>query len=292
MVMIKFATYNIQYGVGQDGRYDLTGIIAELQDQDVICLQEVTTNWAACNRDMQPDMLAEALNLYAVYAPAWETDDSRRGTDGVITNARRGFGNMVLSRWPIVYSRPHSMERPRTEVPAEFHPHTDFPRSALEVVIDFDGTALRIFSVHLSHLPGTQQESQVEALKQLVFSLPQEAPMWEDHPRISQFSQNQAAPSVPQSSLLLGDFNFEPDSALYTAMLDPPPGQAGGLVDGWAASGNDAAAEQTCVENDGRLSRLDYMFASNDLRANIQTARVNQNTKASDHFPVYFVVEV
>jgi endonuclease/exonuclease/phosphatase family metal-dependent hydrolase len=292
MVKVRIATYNIQYGVGQDGRYDLARVIAELQDQDVICLQEVTTNWAACNRDMQPDMLAEALNLYAVYAPAWETDDSRRGTDGVITNARRGFGNMVLSRWPIVYSRPHSMERPRTEVPAEFHPHTDFPRSALEVVIDFDGTALRIFSVHLSHLPGTQQESQVEALKQLVFSLPQEAPMWEDHPRISQFSQNQAAPSVPQSSLLLGDFNFEPDSALYTAMLDPPPGQAGGLVDGWAASGNDAAGEQTCVENDGRLSRLDYMFASNDLRANIQTARVNQNTKASDHFPVYFVVEV
>ena len=292
MVMIKFATYNIQYGVGQDGRYDLTRIIAELQEQDVICLQEVTTNWAACNRDMQPDMLAEALNLYAVYAPAWETDDSRRDTDGVITNARRGFGNMVLSRWPIVYSRPHSMERPRTEVPAEFHPNTDFPRSALEVVIDFDGTALRIFSVHLSHLPGTQQESQVEALKQLVFSLPQEAPMWEDHPRISQFSQNQAAPSVPQSSLLLGDFNFEPGSALYAAILDPLAGQAGGLVDGWAASGNDAAGEQTCVENDGRLSRLDYMFASNDLRANIQTARVNQNTEASDHFPVYFIVAI
>jgi endonuclease/exonuclease/phosphatase family metal-dependent hydrolase len=184
------------------------------------------------------------------------------------------------------------MERPRTEVPAEFHPNTDFPRSALEIVIDFDGTALRVFSVHLSHLPGAQQESQVEALKQLVFSLPQEAPMWEDHPRISQFSQNQAAPSVPQSSLLLGDFNFEPDSALYTAMLDPLPGQTCGLVDGWTASGNDAAGEQTCVENDGRLSRLDYMFASNDLQANFFSASVNQNTEASDHFPVYFVVEI
>jgi endonuclease/exonuclease/phosphatase family metal-dependent hydrolase len=116
--------------------------------------------------------------------------------------------------------------------------------------------------------------------------------MWGDHTRISQFSQNQAAPSVPQSSLLLGDFNFEPDSALYTAMLDPLPGQTCGLVDGWAASGNDAAGEQTCVENDGRLSRLDYMFASNDLRANIFSASVNQNTEASDHFPAYFVVEI
>jgi len=280
---VKFATYNIQYGVGQDGRYDLARVIEELQDQDVICLQEVTTNWKACNLDLQPDALAKALNLYAVYAPAWETDDSRRGADGVITNARRGFGNMVLSRWPIVYSRPHSMERPRTEVPAEFHPNTDFPRSALEVVIDFNGTVLRVFSVHLSHLPGAQQESQVEALKQLVFSLPQEAPMW---------GQDQAAPSVPQSSLLLGDFNFEPDSALYTTMLDPLAGQTGGLVDGWTASGNDAVGEQTCIENDGRLSRLDYMFASNDLRANVFSASVNQNAEASDHFPVYFVVEI
>jgi endonuclease/exonuclease/phosphatase family metal-dependent hydrolase len=40
--MVKFATYIIQYGVGQGGRYDLDRVIAELQDQDVICLQEVT----------------------------------------------------------------------------------------------------------------------------------------------------------------------------------------------------------------------------------------------------------
>jgi endonuclease/exonuclease/phosphatase family metal-dependent hydrolase len=292
MVMVKFATYNIQYGVGQDGRYDLTRTIAELQNQDVICLQEVTTHWSTCNRDVQPDMLAKALNLYAVYAPAWEVDDSRCSPDGVITNARRGFGNMVLSRWPIVYSRPHSLERPRTEVPADFHPNTDFPRTALEVVIDIDGTALRIFSVHLSHLPGIQQEFQIEMLKQLVCSLPQEAPMWEEDPRLFQFTQDQPAPNVPRSSLLLGDFNFEPDSALYAAMLDPLPGEISGLVDGWTASGNDGAGEQTCIENDGRLSRLDYMFASDDLRSNIQSARVNQNTRASDHFPLYFKVEI
>ena len=54
MVMIKFSTYNIQYGIGQDGRYDPTRTIAELQNQDGICLQEVTTHWSTCNRDVQP----------------------------------------------------------------------------------------------------------------------------------------------------------------------------------------------------------------------------------------------
>ena len=289
---VKIATYNIQYGVGQDGRYDLARTVAELQDQDIICLQEVTTNWATCNHDRQPELLAKALNLYAVYAPGWETDDSRLGSDGVIINARRGFGNMVLSRWPIIYSRPHSLPRPHTEIPAEFHPAVDLPRTALEAVIDFDGTALRLFSVHLSHLPGPQQLSQIEALKRLVCALPQEAPLWEDDSKLSTWSEAQPAPVIPRSSLLLGDFNFEPDSAYYTAMLDPLPGQAQGLIDALDASGKSTTGEHTCVEDDGRLSRLDYMFASADMRSKIQSSSVNQNTRASDHFPVYFDIEI
>ncbi len=237
-------------------------------------------------------MLAKALNLYAVYAPAWETDDSRCGSDGEIENARRGFGNMVLSRWPIVYSRPHSLARPRTEVAAEFHPKVDFPRTALEVVIDFDGTAVRIFSVHLSHLPGAQRQSQIEALKRLVHELPLEAPLWVDDARLSIWSHDQPAPGVPRSSLLLGDFNLEPDSSDYAAMLEPLSGQSQGLIDAWAASRTKDADDATCVDNDGRLCRLDYMFASCDLRANIQSASVNRESRSSDHFPVCFVVEI
>jgi len=290
-VIVKIATYNIQYGVGQDGRYDLGRTVAELQGQDIICLQEVTTGWATCNRDRQPEILAKALNLYSVYAPAWEVDDSHCDAQGVITNARRGFGNMVLSRWPIVYSRPHSLPRPPTEVPSEFHPNVDFPRTALEVVIDVEGTALRVFSLHLSHLPGVQQQAQIEALKRLVSSLPQEAPLWVDDIRISTWSDDQPAPCVPRSSLLLGDFNFEPDSAQYALMLEPLAGQTWGLVDGWAVSGNTDLADYTCVGVDGHNSRLDYMFASSDLRTHITSARINQETRASDHFPVYFVVE-
>ena len=113
-MIVKFASYNIQYGVGQDGRYDLARAIAALEDQDIICLQEVTTNWRACERDDQAGLLSAGLGRYAAYAPAYEVDESRRQPDGGIVNARRGFGNMVLSRWPIVYSRPHSLPRPPT----------------------------------------------------------------------------------------------------------------------------------------------------------------------------------
>ena len=262
-MIVKFATYNIQYGVGQGGRYDLTRAVQAVRDCDVICLQEVTTNWRVCNRDMQPEILAKALNHYAVYAPAYESDDSRCDPDGVITNARCGFGNMV-----------------------------NFPRTALEVTINFDGTPLRIFSVHLSHLPGVQQHTQVNELAHLVRSLPAEAPLWEDDPRLSQWCRGQAAPGIPQSTLVFGDFNFEPNNALYSAMLDPLPGLTGRLVDGWVTSGNGVADGQTCVEDDGRLSRLDYLFATEDMRANIQSARVDLNVRASDHFPVYFEINI
>lgn len=289
---IQLATYNIQYGVGQDGRYDLSRSIAELQGQDVICLQEVTTNWAVCNRDNQPEILAKALNRYAAYAPAFEVDDSYCDGNGTITNARRGFGNMVLSRWPIVYSRPHALPRPPTEVPEKFYPAVNMPRTALETVILINKTPLRIISLHLSHLPGPQQQAQVEVLKQLVITLPAESPLWGNDPNIEQWTQNQLTPPVPRSTLILGDFNFEPDSEYYAAMLESLPGREDRLIDAWLEGGGSETHNGTCVEDDGRFTRLDYLFASEDMRGRISGASVNQGTGASDHFPLFFEVEV
>ncbi len=291
-MIIKLATYNIQYGVGQDGRYDLARIVAELQGQEIICLQEVTTNWGVCNRENQPEILAKALNMYAAYAPAFEVDDSHCDEDGTITNAHRGFGNMVLSRWPIAYSRPHTLPRPPTEVPAKFYPAVNMPRTALETVIDIQGVPLRIISLHLSHLPGPQQQAQVKTLKLLASALPEEAPLWENDPCIEAWSQNQPVAPVPHSTLLLGDFNFEADSEYYASMLDRLPGREDSLIDGWLEGGGSETDNGTCVEEDGRLSRLDYLFASEDMRGKICSASVNQGTRASDHLPLYFSVEV
>ena len=39
---VKVVTYNIQYGVGLDGRYDLERIIDAVKDADIIAFQEVT----------------------------------------------------------------------------------------------------------------------------------------------------------------------------------------------------------------------------------------------------------
>jgi endonuclease/exonuclease/phosphatase family metal-dependent hydrolase len=60
-MVLRFVTYNIQYGVGQDGRYDLARLIEAVGDHDIISLQEVTTNWRRCNHDNQPQLLSQAL---------------------------------------------------------------------------------------------------------------------------------------------------------------------------------------------------------------------------------------
>ena len=289
---IKITSYNIQYGVGQDSTYDPTRTVAALLDQDIVCLQEVSTNWRDCNRDNLPQLLAAELNLFMAYAPAFEVDASTRDSNGVVTNIRRGFGNMVLSRWPILYSRAHSLPRPYVSVPQKFFPRVELPRVALETVIDVDGTPLRFISVHLSHLPGKQRVAQIEKLKKLVGTLPEEAPLWDSDRRIATWSEERVAPPIADSSLILGDFNFEPDSSDYHLMVTKNKGQVTGLIDSWSASDNRGPIETTCIENDSRPSRLDYMFATEDLGQKIRTAEVDHGSKASDHFPLRFVLEL
>jgi endonuclease/exonuclease/phosphatase family metal-dependent hydrolase len=291
-VLVKFASYNIQYGYGQDWRYDLDRIVDALAGQDVICLQEVTINWPICNRDNQPDLLAKKLNLYAAYAPGFEVDGSHCNADGVITNARMGFGNMVLSRWPILYSRSHSLPRPETVVPAEFHPNVDFPRVALETVIEINGRAIRVFSVHLSHLPGIQRQLQIDVLKDLVSSLPREAGLWEDDVRLNAWNGGKKAPEIPVSTMFFGDFNFEPQSADYASMIASPGDGEAGLIDCWTVSKHKSKIDQTCVENGGHLTRLDYMFTTYNYNEKIESVRVDQSVVASDHFPVFFEVHI
>jgi endonuclease/exonuclease/phosphatase family metal-dependent hydrolase len=291
-MQLKITSYNIQYGVGQDSTYDLTRIVAALEGQDVICLQEVTTNWRECNCDNQPQLLATQLNLFTAYAPAFEVDASTRDSNGLVNNIRRGFGNMVLSRWPILYSRPHSLPRPYVHVPEEFHPRVELPRVALETVIDVDGIPLRFISVHLSHLPGKQRIGQIEKLKRLVNTLPEESQLWDSDQRIATWSEGRVAPPLAISSLILGDFNFEPDSTDYDLMLTKNKEHSIGLVDSWTVSDSRGSIETTSVENDGSLSRLDYMFATENLGQKIRSARVDHCTTASDHFPLRLVLEL
>ena len=154
---------------------------------------------------------------------------------------------------------------------------------ALETVIVADGVPLRVVSLHLSHLPGGQRQAQLGELKNLVENLPQEAAMWDDHPSIAAWSGGHPAPPVPATSLLFGDYNFEPEDCEYAMMTEF-------MADGWKAAATRLSDDASCTHKDGTISRLDYLFATRDLEGKIASARVDQDNKSSDHFPVYFTI--
>ena len=289
-MQVIVASYNIQFGLGQDGVYDLDRIVNDVKDADIVCFQEVTTNWQACDGDNQPHLLTDKLNMFSVYYSAFDLDSSYRKNSGCVVNKRRTFGNMVLSRWPITYSRSHSLGRPPTPIPDDFKdPRTDLPRNAVEAVIDIPDAPVRVMSVHLSHLPGSQRVNQIETLGDLMFSLPNEGVLWESNDAmIEPWTQGHPAPPVVASTILCGDFNFKPNDPEYLAML-----KSFNLIDSWLAAPNAPHPRPaTCVELDGSGVTLDYIFLTSEISKSVVRAEVKNNTKASDHFPLICELEL
>ena len=281
---IKIATYNIQYGVGQDERYDLARIAEAVRGQDIIALQEVTRHWPASRGEDQPQVLTETLGLYSTFAPA--LDIAAESTAPKL--ARRQFGNMVLSRWPILYARSHALPRPAVLVPDGFKPKVDMPRVALEAVIDCDGQALRVFSTHLSHLPGLQRQAQLDALRQILRTVDDESPIWDEAPAVYGWRTPEPGPPVPQGAIVLGDFNMKLGSADYAHAVAPPKDQGAELFDAWPLARESAVERATCLNYGGGQSVLDYMLVTAGFRDSIAAARVGQDITGSDHYPVFF----
>ena len=142
--------------------------------------------------------------------------------------------------------------------------------------------------MHLSHLPGSQRLRQVETLRQLVVSLPNEASLWEgSNSTIEPWTQGNPAPPVMAHTILAGDFNFQPDDPEYITMLGLANGQ--NLIDGWLAGPQQTEPHPvTCIEPDGSGNTLDYIFFTGEISRSIVRTEVRSNTEASDHYPLVY----
>ncbi len=88
---MRLLSYNIHKGIGRDWRYRLDRVcqVIEELNPDLVCLQEVTWDARRTRRHDQPDMLARALNAHDF-------------TFQMNVHYRRGgYGNLLLSRWPL-----------------------------------------------------------------------------------------------------------------------------------------------------------------------------------------------
>lgn len=92
---MKLVTYNIHYGVGLDGRYDVGRIADAVRGADVIALQQVSrANPKNGGRDMVAE-LGEALpDYFAVYGSNFEADAGSR-----LENGRAITTTFQLATW-------------------------------------------------------------------------------------------------------------------------------------------------------------------------------------------------
>ncbi len=287
---MQLVTYNIQYGTGKDGAADLGRIASEIASADVIAMQEVDRFWSRSNMTDQVKEITERFSDYHwIYGPGVDLNASVRDADGRVSNRRRQFGNLLLSKFPILASRNHLLPK------MSFHTQLSIQRSMLDCVIACPRGHVRIASLHLAHAAPPERIAQVERIRQL------QAEAGRDGGVLSgtheNWQEDDAFPAWPKESVLLGDFNMTPDEPAYAALagpMDPKYGritEIDGYLDAWILSGGDPDAGHTKFEETGNR-RIDYAFVSPYLADRVRAVRVDGAAQGSDHQPLWLEIDL
>ena len=264
-----FATYNIHYGVGADGKYDVPRIADAVAEADIVCLQEVTRGFPDNDYADHTAEIGKRLNRYYRFHGPMEGDASTVAADGTITSRRRSFGNAIVSRWPILWSR--GVMLPKTRSTERF----DLQRGYVEAVIAMPSGPLRVYCTHLSHVGVEQRMPQVESLMKAVQVAPDVGATWHAVAPAT-FLFQESPPPVPASAIVAGDFNFTPAHPEY-------PLATARLEDAWRAAGN----SEEEVDSFPREGRIDHVFVTPDLASRVKRAWIGYGIVASDHWPVF-----
>lgn len=288
---MKLVTYNIQYGLGADGRYDLARIAAEVADADVIALQEVDRHWQRSGCVDAPAVLGSHLpEHHWVYGANLDMDASHRDPEGRLVNRRRQFGTMILARTPIVSSRNHLLPKYGTLT------QHSIQQGALEAVIVTERAGpVRIYSLHLSHLSGATRLPQVQALLEIHARAPGQGGAWcGGHPEPDAGWTEGEMPPMPADAIMLGDFNFAWSAPEYDRIVGPSSPLYGrlnrltGFVDAWVAAGH--REDEGATIPAGR--RIDYCFVSASLAGRVKRARIDGGASGSDHYPLWIEIDL
>ncbi|MBB3594651.1 endonuclease/exonuclease/phosphatase family metal-dependent hydrolase [Rhizobium sp. BK529] len=280
-----FASYNIQYGFGLDGRYDLERIAKSLDGVDVIALQEVTRGFIRNDYADMPGIIAALFpDHFWVYGPACDMHvEAPEGQIPLPRGTRFQFGNMVLSRWPILSTRTLLLPRSRTV------DKINLQRGATEAVIALPGGAVRVYSVHLDHVSVDERIAQLLYLGDRVNAFIQEGASLSG---ASEFGLPE--PPLPENYIIMGDFNMEPESQEYCTFagsIDRFHGRTariGTPIDAFAALGAYTSGSYSWMDpkDCGRRMHLDYCFVSCGLKDRLKSAAVDTSSTGSDHFPL------
>ncbi len=293
---MKLISYNIQYGFGTDGCYDLERISRVIDGADIIALQEVERHWHRTGFDDQPEILSRLLpNYYCAYGPAFDMDASTF-EKGRVINRRRQFGTMIFSRFPILWSRLHTLPMRRTIAPLNTQ------NAALECMIRTPYGPVRVFSLHLAHIGVEERLEQIEYLLERHQRTPLEGGPWSgaDDEAHRDWTHGESEPECPLDAIWMGDFNSEPGSAEYNRITGQTPYHKGatyynGFTDAAIAAGLSPNALHTHVKKIGgqiQLRQLDHCFVGSMLASRVRSVQVDNNEIASDHHPMLIDIDL
>ena len=289
---MRLVTYNIQFGRGKDDRCDLGRIAGEVAGADVIAMQEVDRFW---KRSGMVDQVAELVRLlegyHWVYGPGLDLDAGFVGSGDVRHSRRRQFGNLLMSRAPILAARNHLL--PKTGLVGQL----SLQRSALEGVIACARQPVRFYSVHLAHVTSGERQRQVARLLEIHRGVAAEGGALSGFGDNPDWAEVGAPAPMADGAVVAGDFNMVPETPEYEMLVGSVNDIYGrvatvcGFVDAWLAAGNDPTDGITQVTQK-RAGRVDYVFVGAALSERVRAARVDGDARGSDHQPLWVEIDL
>mgnify|MGYP002628185674 CR=1 FL=1 len=294
---MQVVTYNIQWGMGRDGRVDLSRIADTVRSCDIICLQEVERHWRAMDHSDQVARLAELLpDHHFAFAPSVDIADPTRLDKG----ARRQYGLLTLSRWPILSSRVF----PLSKYPVVGHL---VDQSCLqELIVVANGLPLRIYNTHLSYLSERQRQIQITEVMRIVADAPRQGgPVCgigvpdEDYFEDWMAVGREDLPDMPHPAMIFGDFNMRPNSPNYDLLVGPKDPYYGRLREEAMFSDvltlTDHAEDWGITHPDDTRTgymRIDHILVTGELIPYVKKAWIDAEADGSDHQPVFALLAI
>lgn len=177
---LRILCYNIHYGQGNDGKYDVERLanVIKRTKPDLVALQEVDVGVKRSGRVHEAQRLAEFTGMAVRFGPTQHYEGGL-------------FGNAVLTRLPILDVKIQPL--PYTESTPE---KVTYPRGAIVVTVRGpNGKPLRFISTHFQHNVAEDRVAEAKAINK-------------------HFTANNEIPTI-----LAGDMNAKPDSEPIKVLL-------------------------------------------------------------------------
>ncbi|MFV1995332.1 MAG: endonuclease/exonuclease/phosphatase family protein [Verrucomicrobiales bacterium] len=251
-VSLRVLCYNIHYGQGNDGNYDIPRIaeVIKKTKPDLVALQEIDVHVERSGRLHELRILAGEIGMAARFGP---TQHYQGGL----------FGNGILSRLP--FRDVHIQPLPYTESTPDLK---TYPRAAVAAVVETPGgKRLRFISTHFQH--ATFEEDRLAEAKAVN----------RHFAAVDPADDAMGAEAAALPTLLAGDFN---------AVIGSPPIEE--LRKKWTLVVEDDPVPTSPTRDPKK--RIDFILYRKADPIQVVEHRVVDERMASDHFPVFAVVEV